>query len=175
MQGSPSSYVARLARAAFYLSQGLEARGTEVFQDIPEESIRAMRAYLEKSSVDLERSLGLSPKPYLSHRYLMAIAQYTGSRASTKSRYTEAAKLAPASVEPRLAYMTSLEPRWGGSYRERSIPPMRSGWRHGSPLIADSKATAPRISRRRSSTSTRPSGWMKMRKACANAPTRWAS
>jgi predicted Zn-dependent protease/TPR repeat protein len=121
VQGSPSSYVARVARAAFYLSQGLEARGTDFFQDTPEESIRAMRVYLEKASADLERSLGLSPKPYLSHRYLMTIALYSGSRGSTKSRYEEAAKLAPASAEPRLAYMISLEPRWGGSYREMEV------------------------------------------------------
>jgi TPR repeat protein len=35
-----------------------------------------------------------------------------------KPQYLEAVKLAPQSVELRLAYMTSLEPRWGGSYAE---------------------------------------------------------
>jgi Zn-dependent protease with chaperone function/tetratricopeptide (TPR) repeat protein len=115
---SPSSYVALVARGGFYLSQGLEARGTDFIQDTPEEDLRAMRAYFEQSSADLERSLGLSQKPYLSRRYLMTIGLYSRGRDSRKALYQEAVKLAPASVEPRLAHMTSLEPRWGGSYTE---------------------------------------------------------
>lgn len=116
VQKDPSSYVAALARGSFYLSQGIEARGTGFVGDTSAESIEAMRAYFRKASADLERSLGLSAKPYLSRRGLMTIALYAGNSDSEKIQYEEAAKLAPASVETRLAYMRSLEPRWGGSY-----------------------------------------------------------
>ncbi|MGH8702119.1 MAG: hypothetical protein ACREVR_13245, partial [Burkholderiales bacterium] len=67
---------------------------------------------------DLERSLKMTQKPYLSHRILMSIARTSGDRKGARARYLEAVKLAPQSVELRLAHMTSLEPRWGGSYAE---------------------------------------------------------
>jgi len=44
--------------------------------------------------------------------------QYTGSRDELKGDYVEALRLAPGSVETRLAYMKGLEPRWGGSYQQ---------------------------------------------------------
>jgi predicted Zn-dependent protease len=116
VQASPSSYVARVARGAYYVSRGLEARGTAYFQDTADEDVEAMRDYFKKAKADLESSLGLNSKPYLSRRYLMTIARYSGGRDPEKTQYQEAIKLAPASVETRLAYMTSLEPRWGGSY-----------------------------------------------------------
>jgi tetratricopeptide (TPR) repeat protein len=107
-----------VARGSFYQSQGLEARGTAYIKDTPEENIRAMRAYLGKARIDLERSLNMTQRPYLSHRILMSIARTSGNRKSGRTHYLEAVKLAPQSVELRLAYMTSLEPRWGGSYAE---------------------------------------------------------
>jgi Zn-dependent protease with chaperone function/TPR repeat protein len=114
----PSSYVARVARAAYYNSQGQDARGTGFIKDTPEENVRAMEDYLRKARTDLERSLKLTAKPYLSRRILMSIARTAGPRRSGKAHYFEAVKLAPQSIELRLAYMSSLEPRWGGSYKD---------------------------------------------------------
>lgn len=112
----PASYAALTARASFYYFQGLEARGTGFIAETPEENIRTMRIFFEKSQLDLERSLALTQKPYLSHRTMMSIARVSGSRKSESAHYLEALKLAPQSVELRLAHITSLEPRWGGSY-----------------------------------------------------------
>jgi Zn-dependent protease with chaperone function/TPR repeat protein len=114
----PSSYVALVARGSYYYSQGLDARGTRFIKDTPEENIRAMQAYLGKARSDLQRSLKMTQKPYLSRRALMSIARTAGNRRTGKGHYLEAVKLAPQSVELRIAYMTSLEPRWGGSYKE---------------------------------------------------------
>jgi TPR repeat protein len=74
-----------------------------------------MRHYLEKARADLEHSLQLSPKPYLSHVYLMVAACHCGRRGQGETHYEAAVKLAPQSVELRLQRMTDLEPRWGGS------------------------------------------------------------
>jgi Zn-dependent protease with chaperone function/TPR repeat protein len=116
--GAPASYAAALARGSFYLSQGMDARGGGYFRDTPEENIRTMHAYLDKARADLERSLTLAQKPYLSRLALMTIARNSGNRASEKTHYQEGLKIAPQSVELRLARMASLEPRWGGSYAE---------------------------------------------------------
>ena len=112
--GSPSSYAARVARASFYLGQGLDARGTAFIGETPPENVASMRFYLDKARAELERSLELSGKPYLSHAYLMTIARLGGA-GRDEAHYEAALKLAPQSVELRLRRMTDLEPRWGGS------------------------------------------------------------
>ena len=113
-----TSYTALVARGSFYYFQGLEARGTAYIKDTPEENIRAMRAFFGKASTDLERSLALTQKPYLSRLTLMSMARTNGNRRAERAQYLEAVKLAPQSVELRLAHMASLEPRWGGSYKQ---------------------------------------------------------
>ena len=110
---APSSYAARLARASYYLSQGLDARGTDFASETPEENLDTMRHYFDKARGDLEQSLKLSPKPYLAHVYLLIAECYCGGRGD--EHYGAAVKLAPQSVELRLQHMTNLEPRWGGS------------------------------------------------------------
>jgi len=118
IKAAPSSYSAHVARAGFYLSRGIEERGEDYSKDTSSEHIDAMEAYFDESLDDLERSLELSQKPYLSRRYAMAIMLYTGSRDEFNTAYLEALRLAPGSVETRLAYMRNLEPRWGGSYQQ---------------------------------------------------------
>ena len=112
------SYAALVSRGSFYLSQGLDARGTAYYRDTPEENIRTLQFYLSKAERDFERSLALTSKPYLSRLGLMSIARQMSKRRLEKAHYAEALKFAPQSVELRLAYMTGLEPRWGGSYAE---------------------------------------------------------
>jgi predicted Zn-dependent protease len=118
IKAAPSSYSAHVARGGFYLSRGIEERGEDYSKGTSSEHIDAMEAYFDESLEDLERSLQLSEKPYLSRRYMMAIMLYTGSRDELKADYLEALRLAPGSIETRLAYMRSLEPRWGGSYEK---------------------------------------------------------
>lgn len=113
-KASPSSYNARVARAAFWLARGVEERRP----DAAARKTAAMEVYFDAALSELERSLERSEKPYLSRRYMMTIMLYTGSRDEFEENYEEALKLAPGSVETRLAYMKGLEPRWGGSYDE---------------------------------------------------------
>jgi predicted Zn-dependent protease len=112
---SPSSYPARLARASYYISQGLDARGTDFASETAGESLDTQRFYFDKAQADLEASLKLSPKPYLAHVYLMTTACYCGGPKKGEAHYEAAVKLAPQSVELRLQRMRDLEPRWGGS------------------------------------------------------------
>jgi tetratricopeptide (TPR) repeat protein len=114
----PASYAALVARGSYYYAQGLDARGTAFIKDTPDENVEAMRVYMRKARRDLEQSLKLTQKPYLSRLLLMSVTRTAGGRRGAKAQYVEAAKLAPQSVELRLAYMTSLEPRWGGSLTE---------------------------------------------------------
>jgi tetratricopeptide (TPR) repeat protein len=114
----PESYSARTARGVFYLWRGIAARGTAYRSDTPREKMDRMHADLRQARADLERSFGMTPKPYVSRLSMVTLTRYIGSREEGKRHYTEAAKIAPQSVELRLARLTSLEPRWGGSYAE---------------------------------------------------------
>ena len=132
-----NSYVALAARGSFYYFQGLEARGTAYIKDTPEGNIRAMRAYFDKAGADLERSLALTLKPYLSRLTLMSMARTNGNRRAERVQYLEAVKLAPQSVELRLAHMVSLEPRWGGSYRQMEALVAESRAELGDPVAVN--------------------------------------
>ena len=114
----PESYSARTARGVFYLWRGIAARGTAYGRDTPRENMDRMHADLARARKDLERSFAMTAKPYVSRLSMVTLTRYVGSREDGKLHYTEAAKIAPQSVELRLARLTSLEPRWGGSYAE---------------------------------------------------------
>ncbi len=114
----PGSYSARAARSAFFLFRGLRARGTDYYADTPEENLVAMRAWLERARADAERSLTMTPKPYVSRRTLMTIARVMGRRSEELDNYRAAIAMAPESVDTRLDHMASLEPRWGGSHSQ---------------------------------------------------------
>jgi Zn-dependent protease with chaperone function/TPR repeat protein len=115
IERQPLSYAARTARGIFYLWRGIEARGSEYSRETPAESMRRMREDLGRARADLERSLSMSGKPYLSRLSMMTLARMLGDEAGGRAAYEEAVKLLPQGVEPRLARMRTLEPRWGGS------------------------------------------------------------
>ena len=114
----PQSYSASLALGLFYLWHGVDARGTDFIAETPDENLRAMRELLAKARPELERSLSLTSKPYLSHLSLMTLSRYVGDRDAGRRHYLAGIELSPNSVRLRLARMTALEPIWGGSYEE---------------------------------------------------------
>jgi Zn-dependent protease with chaperone function/TPR repeat protein len=111
----PASYAARVARGNYYLWRGLEARGSAFSANTPPERMSAMRRDLDKARADLEASIPLAQKPFMSHFSLMTIARYLGARERGERHYREAVKLGPQSIALRLDRMSSLEPRWGGN------------------------------------------------------------
>ena len=114
----PQSYSASLAAGIFHLWHGVEARGTAFIADTPPENLRRMRELIGEAQLELGRSIKLTAKPYLSHLSLVALSRYVGDREAGTRHYRAAAQLSPQSLRLRLARMTSLEPRWGGSYGE---------------------------------------------------------
>jgi Zn-dependent protease with chaperone function/TPR repeat protein len=118
VEKKPDSYPARVARGNYFVARGWDARGTDYYAGIPAENLAEMRVHLRRATDDLERSLKLTAKPYVSHRTLLTIAKTVGSRREQRAHYDAAIQLAPASVNTRLAYMATLEPRWGGSYEQ---------------------------------------------------------
>jgi len=117
-QQMPRSYAAHTARGVYYLWRGIEARGTGFASETPAEQMQAMTALLDRAAAELERSVPLTPKPYISHLSFVTLSRYVGERELGERHYKEALAIAPQSVSVRQARMTMLEPRWGGSYRQ---------------------------------------------------------
>src|SRR6185503_3660887 len=114
----PGSYSAHIALGIYYLWRGIEARGSGYASETSEARMEAMQTLLARARPELQRSIGLTPKPYLSHLSMVTLARYGGGERDLGMRhFQEGLKVAPQSVSLRLARMTTLEPRWGGSYR----------------------------------------------------------
>ena len=113
----PQSYAAHAAHGVYYLWRGIEARGTKYSRDTPDEQMHAMRVLLARARTELEGSLPLTAKPYISRLSLITLSRYAGDDESGERHYAEGLKVAPHSLSLRMARMTALEPRWGGSYR----------------------------------------------------------
>ena len=114
----PGSYAAHTAHGVYYLWRGVEARGTAYASETPERQMQAMTALLNRATSELERSLPLTPKPYISHLSFVTMSRYLGDRELGDRHYKQALAIAPQSLSLRQARMTTLEPRWGGSYRQ---------------------------------------------------------
>jgi predicted Zn-dependent protease len=143
-QKMPRSYSASLALGIFYLWHGIEARGDAYVSDTPPEKLRMMRELLAKARVELERSTSLTAKPYLSHLSLVTLSRYVGDRALGREHYLAGIAVAPQSLRLRRARMTSLEPKWGGSFGEMEALARESAAQLKDPAaVADIEASVP--------------------------------
>lgn len=115
---SPKSYPAHLALGIYLKKLGRAARGGDFVQMTAEEKLAQMKHYFGLAESELRRSLPLTAKPYLSVFHLMDISTYEGDRPWSKELLLQANRLLPANSLARGRYVTSLMPRWGGSYEE---------------------------------------------------------
>jgi tetratricopeptide (TPR) repeat protein len=114
----PKSYVARLARAIYYVWVGRERRGGNVISETREEQLRGMEAAFAQASKDLDVSLHLDDKPLLTYAQEMDIVRYVSNGDSARAILQTANKIDPDNVVVREKYMGTLMTRWGGSEEE---------------------------------------------------------
>lgn len=112
----PRSYAARLLRGAHLFHVGIQARGEELFANVPAGRVERMERYFAEAKKDLKESLGLSERPFLGALYLLNIAMHEGDESECRAWLELGNKIEPKSLYVRRRYMNSLEPRWGGSY-----------------------------------------------------------
>ncbi len=118
VQDYPSSYAARLAQGAYYYRTAWAVRGHAFIEQTSPLRVLIMTRYLTKATDVLQRSLAMSPRPYLSSLYLLDIAMMDGTRDQARHWLDFGTSLDPDASLVRLRYMVTLEPRWGGSLEE---------------------------------------------------------
>jgi tetratricopeptide (TPR) repeat protein len=114
----PTSYAAHLIRGTYYKRRGMKARGTKYISETPQENIRMMHEYYKIAKTELNASLELTGKPFLSVFHLLTISMDEGSKETSLALLMSANKMLPNNTLVRNRFMISLEPRWGGSYEE---------------------------------------------------------
>ncbi len=114
----PGRWVPLTARAAWYESSGLKARGAKPAKDTTDDQFRRMVDDFLLAVRDLEASLRIRPRQLYARIILMEISQHLGSRERDARLAAKALELYPGSYLVRYRRMISLTPRWGGSYDE---------------------------------------------------------
>jgi TPR repeat protein len=113
----PKSYAARLARGIYFVEEAWRKRGVKMGNKTSEAQFAGFRRYLQKSHDELTAALALYSRPVDSYRYLIRVDKgMSGDEA--RSLLDKALQLDPAALDPRLEYMYSIQPRWGGSVEE---------------------------------------------------------
>jgi hypothetical protein len=96
----------------------VEGQGDKYISETPRENIEKMEQYVEKAKLELNASLKLTPKPFLSIFHLIDISGLEGDRKSSSTLLEYANKVLPGNTLARGRYMHYLTPRWGGSYEQ---------------------------------------------------------
>lgn len=114
----PGSYAAHLVRGICLKRKGTDARGDKWISETPPENIKKMEQYFEIAKSELNASLKLTPKPFLSVFHLLQISAMTGDKETSSTLLASANKILPSNTLVRNRFMVFLEPRWGGSYAQ---------------------------------------------------------
>jgi hypothetical protein len=77
-----------------------------------------MRQYHEIGVTELEKSLKLTEKPFLSVFHLLDISKSGGSKRQSRGLLFAANKMLPGNTLARNRFMTTLTPLWGRSFEE---------------------------------------------------------
>lgn len=113
-KAQPKSYAVRLIRGTYYKRAGFSARGGDSAAQTPPENFAAMRRLHAIALPQLEESLSLTERPYLSVFHLLDLRD--GDRPVQRALLEAGTKMLPANRLIRARYMRGLTPRWGGSY-----------------------------------------------------------
>lgn len=114
----PKSYAAHYARARYYSYLAMDARGSDFTGNTPKKRLELMEQWLGLARSEAITSLELSSRPTLSYFQLMRIARYLGDGTSITEYYDAAVTADPDVFLVAEERLISLQPRWGGDFRD---------------------------------------------------------
>lgn len=118
---TPDAYQAYIARARYHFRLATLARGTKWGSETTKEQITGMNRFFDRALSDLTKSRELNAKTILPYSTLISIANYQGEEDTITSLVRKALDISPTSHAIRARYLTTLLPRWGGSYAEMEV------------------------------------------------------
>lgn len=117
LEKAPNSAFALTARANHYRSMANDARGAEWASDTPDENMDRMREFSNLAIPLYQRALQIEPRLLPAYAGLIDIGMRDGRRSELGEKaFQDANRIDPSCKVVTGYQMTSLEPRWGGSY-----------------------------------------------------------
>lgn len=115
----PDSYVAYLMRGTYLIRKGWNNRGGKYINETTQSQIDGMSHYFNLALSDLDKAITLKDNDVYANCYKMDILMnYRGRDSEVRSSFNAAISSNPLSFKARSYYMTTLEPKWGGSIEE---------------------------------------------------------
>jgi len=114
LKASGENAVVRMARGLYLMDRGWEERGGGY--EVSPEQRKKMLAYFKRAVADLEEAAAQLPTCEICYAALLGITK--PGPGDAVQIYHEAEKKKPGSPMVALAYLDSMDPRWGGSEEE---------------------------------------------------------
>jgi tetratricopeptide (TPR) repeat protein len=111
----PSSAIAMAARGYYYSKLGWTSRGTDWADKTQAEKLRSMENYFKKSGRDLTEACRLDPGLSVAFGELILLSKAVGNSRVSGELLTAGLLQSPGSYVVRASYLSSLQPKWGGS------------------------------------------------------------
>jgi tetratricopeptide (TPR) repeat protein len=110
------SALAYAARGIFKAQEGFRVRGTKFVNEIPSQDIEEMHRWHIEAASDLQQALHLDSSLMPAYGWLIQIAKASSMPFSADEVFSKALTKDDRTYYVRSQYMSSLTPRWGGSY-----------------------------------------------------------
>ena len=117
---SPDSYSAHLVMAMRSFDRGWAERGGKWAADTSERQFEEMKKYFDQGVEEAQAALSVNPKLPMAYALLITNqkAGGGGEDGGCERVASEGLREVPASFEIRVALMSCLKPRWGGTYEK---------------------------------------------------------
>ncbi len=118
VKATPKKAVPYIVRANFLMNQGVLARGTDYIRNTPQSDLIEMRRLFKLSIDDLKKVKSINAQTAYPYAIELNIALRQGSDTPKKDIYSQGILRDPALNWVRHAYLSTLDPKWGGSTDE---------------------------------------------------------
>lgn len=117
-EATPKSFAPYLVRGTYWRAAAWHARGTNYAAETAARNMELMREAATKAVADLERALARRPKLVAALDEEILALQLHGTDSEREEALNRAILICPTCLLPRLAFIHTLTPRWGGSYEQ---------------------------------------------------------
>jgi tetratricopeptide (TPR) repeat protein len=112
------SYISYGARGVYKVNRGYEIRGCKYINETPPENIARMTQLHQEARSDLLFAIQQNGRLTPAYCALILIEKASGNTEGMKNILDTAVRSIPETYYVRYTYLSSLHPRWGGSYEQ---------------------------------------------------------
>jgi len=116
VEATPGSFAPYLARGNHWVGVAYARRGGKWARDTATEDFVAMGEAMNRGMADVDRAIALRPRLVAAWRPKINVLKTRGAGPEVRQAVDDALTVCPACFQVRATYITSLLPRWGGSY-----------------------------------------------------------